>query len=109
MYKRLYVVRSEIPAVTHIDYTARIHTVNRSTNPLFWQLINSIKEKTGIGGVVNTSFNIRGEPIVCSPDDAYVCFMSTSMDYLVIGNNIFNKLEQPLLSNKYKKIKFKLD
>jgi carbamoyltransferase len=92
---RLYAVRSDIPAVTHCDYTARVQTVHRETNPRYWQLINAFKEKTGCGAIVNTSFNVRGEPIVMTPDDAYRCFMRTDMDYLVIGNCIFAKTDQP--------------
>ena len=95
LYKRLYYPRSDIPAVTHIDFSARIQSVSKDTNILFWDLINSFKEKTGYGLLVNTSFNVRGEPIVCTPKDAYVCFMRTEMDYLVIGNFLFVKNNQP--------------
>lgn len=92
---RLYFKRSEIPAITHIDFSARIQSVNKETNPRYWGLINKFKEKTGYGIIVNTSFNVRGEPIVCTPEDAYRCFMRTEMDYLVMNNYIFNKKEQP--------------
>ncbi|MFC2089762.1 carbamoyltransferase [Bacteroidota bacterium] len=93
--ERLYVDRSDIPAVTHIDMSARIQTVNKETNPVYWELINAFKKITGYGILVNTSFNVRGEPIVCSPDDAYRCFMRTEMDLLVIGSYVFRKEEQP--------------
>ncbi len=93
--QRLYTERSEIPAVTHIDFSARIQTVHKNTNPRYYGLIESFKKLTGTGVLVNTSFNVRGEPIVCTPDDAYRCFMRTEMDYLVIGNYLFDKREQP--------------
>jgi carbamoyltransferase len=95
VFARLYHLRSDIPAVTHIDYSARIQTVDRQTNQRYWQLINTFKQKTGYGLLVNTSFNVRGEPIVCNPEDAYRCFMRTEMDWLVIGNHLFSKKEQP--------------
>ncbi|HPS12938.1 MAG TPA: carbamoyltransferase [Prolixibacteraceae bacterium] len=97
---RLYVERSEVPAVTHIDLGARIQTVHKETNPRYWNLIHSFKELTGCGLIVNTSFNVRGEPIVCSPDDAYRCFMRTEMDYLVINDFLFEKQKQPNWMNK---------
>lgn len=93
--EKLYYLRSDIPSVTHIDYSARIQTVHKDTNPRYWQLIDAFRHKTGYGLVVNTSFNIRGEPIVMSPDDAYRCFMRTEMDCLVINNFMFIKKEQP--------------
>ncbi|HJZ41536.1 MAG TPA: carbamoyltransferase [Bacteroidales bacterium] len=93
--ERLYHIRSDIPAVTHIDYSARLQTVSREVNPLFHQLISEFKKLTQYGMLINTSFNVRGEPIVCSPDDAYRCFMSTEMDYLVLGNYLFDKTAQP--------------
>lgn len=95
MYERLYHLRSDIPAVTHVDYTARIQTVHKETNPRYWGLISAFKEKTGYGLVVNTSFNVRGEPIVCNPADAYRCFMRTEMDWLVIDDFLFKKEDQP--------------
>lgn len=95
MYKRLYHLRSDVPAITHVDYSARIQSVNRETNPRYWKLISTFKELTGYGLVVNTSFNVRGEPIVCTPEDAYVCFMRTEMDYLVIGDCLYKKEDQP--------------
>jgi len=95
VFQRLYHLRSDIPAVTHIDYSARIQTVDKKTNSRYWHLINAFKGKTGYGLLVNTSFNVRGEPIICTPEDAYRCFMRTEMDWLVIGNHLFNKKEQP--------------
>ncbi|HEY5132596.1 MAG TPA: carbamoyltransferase [Candidatus Krumholzibacteriaceae bacterium] len=92
---KLNVVRSEIPAVTHIDYSARIQTVHRETNPLYHRLISAVEAKTGCPVIVNTSFNVRGEPIICSPLDAYTCFMRTEMDYLVMEDLILDKKEQP--------------
>ena len=93
--EKLYHPRSDIPAVTHMDYSARLQTVHRETNPRYWQLIDAFKRKTGCGVIVNTSFNVRGEPIVMTPDDAYRCFMRTEMDCLVMGDFIFHKEEQP--------------
>ncbi|HEV7382013.1 MAG TPA: carbamoyltransferase [Dyadobacter sp.] len=92
---KLYYSRSDLPSITHIDYSARIQTVHKETNPKYWELINSFKELTGYSVVVNTSFNVRGEPIVSTPNDAYRCFMRTEMDYLVVGNFIFDKKKQP--------------
>jgi carbamoyltransferase len=91
---QLYHIRSGIPAVTHVDYTSRIQTVSKDTNPKFWQLINDFKKITGYGMLINTSFNVRGEPIVCTPEDAYSVFMRTEMDYLVLGNYLFDKKKQ---------------
>lgn len=96
LYERLYHTRSTVPAVTHIDFSSRVQSVNRDTNPLFWQLITSFKKLTGIGMLVNTSFNVSGEPIVCTPEDAYACFMHTDMDALVMGDLLFMKSEQPV-------------
>ncbi len=93
--EKLYYVRSDLPAITHLDYSARLQTVHRETNPRFWSLINAFKAKTGCSVIVNTSFNVRGEPIVCTPEDAYRCFMRTDMDCLVLGDFVFNKAEQP--------------
>jgi len=101
LYDRLYHQRSDIQAVTHIDYSARIQTVNRETNPRYWNLINCFRELTGYGLVVNTSFNVRGEPIVCTPEEAYRCFMGTEMDYLVMGDFLFEKSLQPRSDDKY--------
>ena len=91
LLEKLYIQRSDIPAITHVDFSARIQTVHKETNEKYWNLINKFKEQTGYGVIVNTSFNVRGEPIVCSPENAYICFMNTEMDYLVIGNFIFDK------------------
>ena len=101
MFERLYQPRSDIPAITHVDYSARIQTVHRDTNERYWKLISAFKDRTGYGLLVNTSFNVRGEPIVCTPDDAYRCFMRTEMDYLVLGDWIFAKTEQPEWSETY--------
>jgi carbamoyltransferase len=110
LYERLYFLRSDLPAITHIDYSARIQSVSRRTNPRYWELINKFKEQTDYGVIVNTSFNVRGEPIVCTPDDAYRCFMRTEMDFLVVGNYLLDKKEQPTLSEKGDwRSEFKLD
>ena len=92
---KLKMVRSQVPAVTHVDYSARVHTVNLASNPRFYKLIQTFKRITGCSVVVNTSFNIRGEPIVCTPEEAYHCFMGTDMDVLVIENVLLLKEEQP--------------
>lgn len=97
MYERLYTPRSNIPAVTHVDYSARVQTVSKETNPAYWELINAFERRTGCGLVVNTSFNVRGEPIVCTPKDAYLCFMQTDMDALVMEDCLFLKEDQPPL------------
>lgn len=110
LYERLYFLRSDVPSVTHIDYSARIQSVSREVNPRYWQLISEFKALTGYGIVVNTSFNVRGEPMVCTPTDAYRCFMRTEMDYLVLGNYLLDKSEQPQLSEDGDwKSEFKLD
>tara|TARA_Y100000590_G_scaffold213372_1_gene241769 strand:+ start:32330 stop:34165 length:1836 start_codon:yes stop_codon:yes gene_type:complete len=106
---KLNIKRSEIPAVTHVDYSARIQTVNKNTNKCYHDLISKFKEKTGCPVLVNTSFNVRGEPIVNTPTDAFNCFMGTELDYLVIGNCILDKTKQdPKLKKDYTK-KFELD
>jgi carbamoyltransferase len=92
--EKLNVARSEIPAVTHVDYSARIQTVDRETHPLYHELISAFHRKTGCPAVINTSFNVRGEPIVCRPEEAYRCFMRTQMDYLVLGHYLIAKTEQ---------------
>jgi carbamoyltransferase len=92
---KLNVPRSDIPAVTHIDYSARIQTVTRETNPGYYDLIKAFERQTGCAVVVNTSFNVRGEPIVCTPADAYRCFMRTDIDYLVLGPYLLDKRVQP--------------
>jgi len=93
--EKLNLKRSEIPAITHVDYSARVQTVHRETNPRFHALLSRFKEQTGCSVLVNTSFNVRGEPIVCTPEDAYRCFMRTEMDYLVIENHLLAKEDQP--------------
>ena len=100
LWDRLYVQRSSIPAVTHVDYSGRVQTVSRATNPRYWALIKAFQEKTGVPLLVNTSFNVRGEPIVCTPEDAYACFMRTEMDYLVLGDCVLDKKEQPVWQEK---------
>ena len=92
---KLNVVRSEIPAVTHVDYSARVQTVRREANPLYWDILEAFRRKTGCSVVVNTSFNVRGEPIVCTPQDSYRCFRRTEMDALVLENFILRKEDQP--------------
>jgi len=99
MMERLYVERSVLPAITHVDFSARVQTIDKQTNPFFWQLLTAFKDQTGCGVLVNTSFNVRGEPPVCTPEDAYKCFMRTEMDYLVIGSYVLSKTEQPILQD----------
>ncbi len=93
--EKLYFLRSDIPAVTHLDYSARVQTVSAAENPAYHALLGAFKARTGCGVLVNTSFNVRGEPMVCTPEDAYRCFMGTEMDYLVVGNLLFDKKRQP--------------
>ena len=95
LYDRLYLQRSSVPAITHVDWSARIQSVSRSTNPRYWGLIDTFRREHGCPMVVNTSFNVRGEPIVCTPLDAYTCFMRTEMDFLVLGDMVFDKRNQP--------------
>lgn len=92
---KLYFQRSTLPAITHIDYSARVQTVHKETNPAFHSLISSFKQQTGSAVLINTSFNVRGEPVVCNPQEAYQCFMRTEMDYLVLENYLFSKADQP--------------
>ena len=92
--EKLNIKRSSIPAVTHVDYSARVQTVHKETNPKYYKLIEKFKEFTNCSVIVNTSFNVRGEPIVCSIDDAYRCFMGTDLDILVCGNYILYKETQ---------------
>jgi carbamoyltransferase len=99
---KLNVVRSQIPAVTHVDYSARVQTVHRDEHPLFHALLSRFHDRTGCPVLVNTSFNVRGEPIVESPLDAYRCFMRTGMDALVIGNHLLNKADQPRFEEEVK-------
>jgi carbamoyltransferase len=108
--ERLYIKRSDLQCITHADFSCRIQTVTKNTNEKYWKLLNAFKSKTGIGVLVNTSFNVRGEPIVCTPIDAYKCFMNTEMDILVIENHVFQKNQQPDYDNKQRwNIKFKTD
>jgi carbamoyltransferase len=93
--ERLKLRRSELPAITHVDYSARVQTVHEETNPRYYRLIKAFEEATGCGVLVNTSFNVRGEPIVCTPEHAYRCFMRTEMDFLVIENFLLAKKQQP--------------
>ena len=97
---KLNVPRSEIPAVTHVDYSARVQTVRREDNPRYYDLIQAFDRLTGCPLVVNTSFNVRGEPIVNTPAEAYRCFMRTEMDYLVLGNFLVDKRDQPRWSEE---------
>jgi carbamoyltransferase len=106
---KLNVARSEIPAVTHVDYSARIQTVDAATNPRFHRLLTQFKALTGCPVLVNTSFNVRGEPIVCTPEDAFRCFMGNELDLLVVGNCVLRKAEQnPALKQDYSSA-FELD
>jgi carbamoyltransferase len=91
---KLNVPRSEIPAVTHVDYSARVQTVHKETNPIFHALLSEFKALTGCPVLVNTSFNVRGEPIVCTPEDAFRCFMGTQLDVLVMGRCYLRKQDQ---------------
>jgi len=102
---KLNVVRSDIPAVTHVDYSARVQTVHRETNPRFHALISAFKAKTGCPVVVNTSFNVRGEPVVCTPEDAFRCFMGTEIEALAVGNCFLVKEAQdPSLKRDYRNV-----
>ena len=93
--ERINQVRSDVPAITHVDYSARVQTVAAETNPDYYNIIKAFEERTGYGIIINTSFNVRGEPIVCTPEDAYRCFMRTEMDYLVLGGYLLDKRQQP--------------
>ena len=106
---KLNIKRSEIPAVTHVDYSARIQTVTRDTNLRYYDLISKFKKKTGCPLIINTSFNVRGEPIVNTPTDAFNCFMGTELDYLVIGDCILDKSKQNLNFKKDYTKEFELD
>jgi carbamoyltransferase len=97
--EKLNAVRSEVPAVTHVDYSARVQTVRRETNPLYWEIIEAFRKKTGCPVIVNTSFNVRGEPIVCTPQDSYRCFMRTEMDVLVLETCVLFKSNQPAFAD----------
>jgi len=99
---KLNIKRSEIPAVTHVDYSARVQTVHKETNPRYHALISAFQALTGCPVVVNTSFNVRGEPIVCTPEDAFHCFMGTELDLLSVGNCVLKKDQQnPELKTSY--------
>ncbi len=107
---KLNVVRSDIPAITHVDYSARLQTVHKVTNPRYYKLIEQFEKDTGCAVIINTSFNVRGEPIVCTPEDAYKCFMRTNIDYLVLGNYLLAKEDQkPVEKNTDWKKEFTLD
>ncbi len=101
--------RSSLPAITHVDYSARIQTVSSEINPRFHGIISEVERRTGVPVVINTSFNVRGEPIVCTPFDAYACFMNTEMDKLVIGNCFFKKEEQPKWDSSWQDRNFEMD
>jgi carbamoyltransferase len=109
-FDKLKVERSEIPAVTHVDYSARVQTIRRKDHPLYYDTIDAFYKKTGCPVIINTSFNVRGEPLVCSPEDAFKCFMRTEMDYLVIGSFLLDKKEQKPMEKdiKWKQV-FELD
>jgi len=98
--ERINQIRSDVPGITHVDYSARVQTVNRETNRRYYDLIKAFEAKTGYGVIINTSFNVRGEPIVCTPEDAYRCFMRTEMDYLVLGSFLLDKKSQPPWTDK---------
>jgi len=105
-WDKLYTNRSKLQSITHVDFSARIQSVNKNINLKYWKLINEFKKVTGVGVLINTSFNVRGEPIVNSPEDAFKCFMNTEMDILVIGNFIYKKTDQKI---KISKDKFRKD
>src|SRR5439155_2116475 len=108
--EKLLTIRSTIPAVTHVDYSARIQTITEDYHPSFYRLIKRFDDKYGCPVIINTSFNVRGEPIVCTPEDAYLCFMRTNMDYLVLGNFLLEKTEQKPLDKDIDWLKeFELD
>ena len=106
---KLNVARSDIPAVTHVDYSARIQTVHAETNPRYHALLSAFKRRTGCAVLVNTSFNVRGEPIVCTPEDAFRCFMGTEMETLVAGNCILQKTNQDQKLKRDYRTAFDLD
>lgn len=110
LWERLYFERSDVQSITHLDFSARIQTVHKDTNQRYWELIHAFEKQTNYGLVVNTSFNVRGEPIVCTPFDAFRCFMSTEMDFLVINDFVYTKTEQIDFENREKwLVKFKKD
>ena len=108
--EKLNIVRSSIPAITHIDYSSRVQTVSKETNPRYYQLIKEFKKLTNCPTIINTSFNVRGEPIVCNPKDAFRCFMRTEMDVLILENQILlkEKQTQKVSDNDWKN-EFELD
>jgi carbamoyltransferase len=106
---KLNVPRSEIPAVTHVDYSARIQTVHEGTNPRFHALLSAFERRTGCPVLVNTSFNVRGEPIVCTPEDAFRCFMGCELDALAVGNLYLLKTEQDPLLRRSTREQFEAD
>jgi carbamoyltransferase len=106
---RLNAPRSEIPAVTHVDYSARVQTVHAETNPRYHALISAFKARTGCPVIVNTSFNIRGEPIVCTPEDAFRCFMGTEIEVLAVGNCFLRKEDQDQSRKRDYRGSFELD
>jgi carbamoyltransferase len=93
-FAKLKVIRSQIPAITHVDNSARVQTVDKRDNPVYHRMVERFYEKTGCPVIINTSFNVRGEPIVCTPQEAYTCFMRTEMDYLVLGSFLLDKKQQ---------------
>jgi carbamoyltransferase len=106
---KLNIPRSSVPAITHIDYSARIQTVHADTNPRYHALISKFKEKTGFPIIINTSFNVRGEPIVCNPVDAFKCFMGTDLDVLVVGNCLLFKEDQDKTLRENYEERYELD
>jgi carbamoyltransferase len=107
---KLNVPRSSIPAITHVDYSARVQTVRWEDNPAYYELIQAFDRLTSCPVIVNTSFNVRGEPIVCRPEEAYACFMRTEMDYLVLGNIVLDKRQQgEFVDDKEWQKEFQLD
>ena len=106
---KLNVKRSDIPAVTHVDYSARVQTVHEETNPKYYKLISEFKKKTGCPVIVNTSFNVRGEPIVNTPEDAFKCFMGSEIDILAIGNCLLRKEKQNQFLKKDQKNRYQPD
>jgi carbamoyltransferase len=107
---KLLAIRSTIPAVTHVDYSARVQTVTEEHHPLYYRMIRKFEEKYGCPVIINTSFNVRGEPMVGTPEHAYVCFMRTNMDYLMVGNFLLEKKEQKPLDKDIDWLKeFELD
>jgi carbamoyltransferase len=108
--QKLLQLRSTIPAVTHVDYSARVQTVTDEDNPVYYRMIKKFEEKHGCPVIINTSFNVRGEPIVCTPEHAYLCFMRTNMDYLVLNNFLLEKKDQKPLDKDVDWLKeFELD